>query len=130
MPDPASQPARQGPFIHIVGVCGSGKRTLAQRLNQRGYQARQISQEHSGVPDLWRWRRQPDALVYLDASNDQIRQRYPGLNMTDEYLQQERERLAHARAHADCFILTAGLTPEQGAAQVLACLESMGVLPA
>ena len=130
MPDPASQSARQGPFIHIVGVCGSGKSTLAQRLNQRGYQARQISQEHSGVPDLWRWRRQPDALVYLDASNDQIRQRYPGLNMTDEYLQQERERLAHAREHADCFILTDGLTPDQVAARVLACLESMGVLPA
>ena len=128
MSDPTSEQAWQGPYIHIVGVCGSGKSTLAQRLNRRGYQARQISQEHSGVPDLWRWRRQPDALVYLDASNDQIRQRYPGLNMTDEYLAQERARLAHAREHADCFILTDGLTPDEVAAQVLACLEARGVL--
>jgi ABC-type phosphate/phosphonate transport system ATPase subunit len=124
-----STQSESGPFIHIVGVCGSGKSTLARRLNQRGYQARQISQEHSGVPDLWRWKRQPDALVYLDAGNEQIRQRYPGLNMTDAYLAQERARLAHAREHADCFVLTDGLTPDQVAEQVLDCLEAMGVRP-
>ena len=112
-----------GPHIHIVGVCGSGKSTLARKLNLRGWQARQISQEHSGVPDLWRWRRQPDALVYLDASNEVIRSRYPKLNLTDEYLAQERERLAHAREHADCYILTDGLTPEQVLTRVVECVE-------
>ena len=118
------------PIIHIVGVCGSGKSTLARFLNEQGYHARQISQEHSGVPDLWRWRCQPDALLYLDASNEQIRQRYPTLNMTDAYLQKERERLAHARAHADCYIFTDGLTPEQVKTQVLACLETRDLKPA
>jgi len=117
----------QGPIIHIVGVCGSGKSTLARQLQARGYQARQISQEHSGVPDLWRWKRTPDALIYLDASGEEIRRRYPALNMTDEYLDMERERLAHARAHADCYILTDGMTPEQVAASALACLEEMGL---
>jgi RNase adaptor protein for sRNA GlmZ degradation len=123
MPDSSGN----GPVIHIVGVCGSGKSTLARRLNQRGYQARQISQEHSVAPELWRWRCTPDALVYLDASNEQIRQRYPTLNMTDPYLEKERKRLAHAREHADCIILTDGLTPDQVAARALTCLEEMGI---
>lgn len=116
------------PVIHIVGVCGSGKSTLARFLNLHGYEARQISQEHSGVPDLWRWRRTPDALIYLDASNEQIRQRYPLLNLTDAYLEEERIRLAHARDHADCYLFTDGLTPEQVARAALTCLEELGVL--
>ncbi len=122
-------PDENTPVIHIVGVCGSGKSTLAHRLNRLGYQARQISQEHSGVPDLWRWRCTPDALVYLDASNEQIRQRYPTLNMTDAYLQKERGRLAHARDHADCIIHTDGLDPGQVLQRVLACLETRGIKP-
>jgi len=128
-PTSMSSPPRDAPIIHIVGVCGSGKSSLARRLNQRGYQARQISQEHSGVPDLWRWRCTPDALVYLDASNESIRQRYPKLNLTDEYLQEERRRLAHARKHADCVILTDDLDLDQVAERALACLKSRGVEP-
>ncbi len=114
------------PVIHIVGVCGSGKSTLARRLTERGFNARQISQEHSGVPDLWRWKRVPDVLIFLDASGDTVRQRYPKLNMTEAYLQEERARLAHARAHADCYINTDGLTPDQVEAQALAYLQKRG----
>jgi adenylate kinase family enzyme len=117
----------RAPVIHIVGVCGSGKSTLARLLNARGYRARQISQEHSGVPDLWRWKREPDALIFLDASGEEVRRRYPKLNMTDAYLLQERQRLAHARAHADCYILTDGMTPEEVAAEALACLKAKGL---
>ncbi len=119
----------QAPVIHIVGVCGSGKSTLARHLNALGYQARQISQEHSGVPDLWRWKREPDALIYLDVSGEEVRRRYPKLNMTDEYLDQERARLAHARSHAHCIIQTDGLTPDQVAAQALTCLQAQGLHP-
>ncbi len=108
--------------LHIVGPCGSGKSTQVRLLTQLGYKARQISQEHSGIPDLWRWRCTPDILIYLDASNQQIRQRYPKLNMTDSYLQKERARLAHARAHADCYIATDDLSPEQVLAKILDCL--------
>ncbi len=119
--------ARSTPVIHIVGVCGSGKSTLARALQARGYHARQISQEHSGVPDLWRWKQDPDALIYLDAHNDAVRQRYPHLNMVDAYLDEERRRLAHARAHAHCIIQTDALTPEQVLAQALACLRRLGL---
>ena len=115
------------PVIHIVGVCGSGKSTLARALIARGYQARQVSQEHSGVPDLWRWKRVPDALIFLDVSGEEARRRYPKLNLTDAYLLEERKRLAHARAHADCYILTDGLTPEEVARKALACLEKLGL---
>ncbi len=125
----SASPVEKTPIIHIVGVCGSGKSTLARRLNQRGYQARQISQEHSGVPDLWRWRRIPHALIYLDASNEQIRQRYPWLNLTDAYLEEERARLAHAREHADCYLLTDDMSPEQVMERVLDCLTKAGVVP-
>ena len=120
-------PSNSAPIIHIVGVCGSGKSSLAHILNQLGYRARQISQEHSGVPDLWRWRRTPDALIYLDASNEQIRERYPLLNLTDAYLEEERKRLAHARQHADCYILTDGIIPDQVAEKAIDCLARAGV---
>lgn len=109
-------------FVKVVGICGSGKSTLVMRLRPLGYDARQVSQEHSGVPDLWRRRRPPDALVFLDASNDVARERYGHLNLTDHYLQHERQRLEHARLHADCTVLTDGLTPDEVLAQVLACL--------
>lgn len=125
MPDSA----QKGPIVHIVGICGSGKSSLAHRLIQRGYQARQISQEHSGVPHLWRWRCLPDALVFLDASNEQVRQRYPTLNMTDAYLQKERARVADAREHANCYIDTDGISPDQVADRVAACLAEMALKP-
>jgi adenylate kinase family enzyme len=121
----ASRPLR----IKIAGICGSGKTTLAQRLKALGYQAWQVSQEHSGVPDLWRRRNPADVLVYLDASGPVVRARYPHLNLDDAYLDEQRRRLAHARAHADCYVLTDGLTPDEVLAQVLACLGRLGKGP-
>ncbi|RME83060.1 MAG: hypothetical protein D6775_09185, partial [Caldilineae bacterium] len=111
-------------LIKIVGICGSGKSTLARRLQALGYNARQVSQEHSGVPTLWRRRQEPDLLVYLDVSDEEARRRYPHLNLDARYLARERRRLAHARAHADCYIHTDGLTPEQVLERVLRCLQA------
>lgn len=115
------------PLIKIVGVCGSGKSALAERLRARGYDARQVSQEHSGVPDLWRRRNPPAALVYLDAGNDTLRQRYPHLDLHDAYLATERIRLAHAKTHADCAIDTSDMMPAEVLAAVLACLLDLGL---
>lgn len=108
--------------IKVVGVCGSGKSTLVERLRARGFDARQISQEHSGVPDLWRRRGPPATLVYLEVSDEMARRRYPHLDLHDAYLAQERQRLALARQHAHCFVHTDELTPEEVLAQVLTCL--------
>lgn len=111
--------------IKIVGVCGSGKSELASRLEDLGYFAHQVSQEHSGVPDLWRRRNPADVLIYLDASGEIARERYPHLNLHDAYLDKERQRLNHARAHADCYVLTDHLKPDEVLAQVLICLQAL-----
>lgn len=118
----ASRPLR----VKIVGICGSGKTTLARRLTALGYQAWQVSQEHSGVPDLWQRRNPADVLVYLDASGPVVRARYPHLDLHDAYLDEQRRRLAHARAHADCYVLTDGLTPDEVLTRVLDCLRRLG----
>ncbi len=112
-------------FVKVVGICGSGKSSLVGRLRARGYDARQVSQEHSGVPDLWLRRRRPDALIFLDASNEEARRRYTHLQLNDRYLQRERQRLAHAREHADCYVLTDGLTPDEVLLRVLRCLQQI-----
>ena len=107
--------------IVVVGVCSSGKSTLVRSLKDRGYNARAVSQEHSYVPYLWQ-RSRPDVLVYLDASVHTIRARgrprwRPAL------LDVEHERLSHAREHADLYIPTDGLAPEDVASRVVTFLS-------
>lgn len=115
--------------VKLVGICGSGKSTLARGLQALGYDARQVSQEHSGVPDLWRRRHPADVLIYLDAGGPAARQRYPHLDLSDDYLDEQRRRLAHARDFADCYLLTDGLTPAQVLARALDCLIGRGYAP-
>ena len=107
--------------IVVVGVCSSGKSSLVRALRERGYNARAVAQEHSYVPHLWQ-RSRPDVLVYLDASVRTIRARgrprwRPAL------LDVEHERLAHAREHADLYIPTDGLAPEDVASRVATFLS-------
>ncbi|MCW5858491.1 MAG: hypothetical protein KIS63_09400 [Caldilineales bacterium] len=116
--------------IKLVGVCGSGKSTLARALQSLGYDARQVSQEHSGVPDLWQRRHPADVLIYLDAGGEAVRQRYPHLDLNDAYLDEQRRRLARARSHADCYVLTDGLTPAEVLSRALAYLSARGHAPA
>jgi len=98
--------------IGVVGPCGSGKTTLVKRLGDLGFHARHIAQEHSYVGAMWQKITHPDFLIFLDASyTETIRRRK--LNWTmEEYLEQHR-RLAHARQHADLYILTDPLNPDQ-----------------
>lgn len=96
--------------IAIVGVCGAGKSTLAAALRQRGFQARQISQEHSGVTRLWSRFWDPDVLVYLEASDVAVARRLGRTDHGDIYRRQ-RERLALARQECDIYIDTDALTP-------------------
>jgi deoxyadenosine/deoxycytidine kinase len=102
-------------------VCSSGKSTLVRSLKERGYNAHAVSQEHSYVPYLWQ-RSRPDVLVYLDASVHTIRARgrprwRPAL------LDVEHERLSNAREHADLYIPTDGLAPEDVASRVVTFLS-------
>lgn len=101
---------RASPLIAIVGPCKSGKSTLLQGLQESGFNARQVAQEHSFAPSMWQQITDPDLLIFLDCSYESTRQR--GLNWTREEYEQQRPRLAHARTHADLILSTDTDSPQ------------------
>ena len=107
--------------IAIVGPCAAGKSTLARGLQDHGYDARQIVQEHSYVPQMWALITRPDRLIYLDASHAVCTRRKALSWSPAEHAEQHR-RLAHARAHCHVYLQTDGLTPQQVLEAVLAGL--------
>lgn len=116
-----NDPAR--PYlIGIVGPCGSGKTTLKNNLQARGYSARAIAQEHSFVPSMWEKITHPDYLVFLDAS-------YPitilrkQLNWNVAEYQEQHRRLYHARMKADLYVQTDDLSPNEVMDIVIAQLQ-------
>ena len=98
--------------IGLVGPCAAGKTTLAALLAQRGYQVKHIAQEHSYVPYMWQRISRPDVLIYLDVSYEMTIVRRK-LNWSFEEYEVQLRRLAHARQHADLYLHTDPLTPEQ-----------------
>ena len=110
--------------IAIVGPCASGKTTLAEGLCRHGYDARQIAQEHSFVPDMWQVMTKPDVLIFLDASYPVCTERKSLNWLLSEYEEQQR-RLNHARQHCDIYQLSDGLTPDSVLKAVLAALEAL-----
>lgn len=109
--------------IGVVGPCAAGKTTLIEGLNTYGWQARQLSQEHSFVPDMWRRLNAPALLIFLDVSyqNTLIRQ---NLNWTPEEYDEQQRRLQHARRHTDLYLSTDNLKPEEVLSKVLSFLNS------
>ena len=114
--------------IGLVGPCAAGKSTLAQRLKALGYEVRQIAQEHSYVPDMWRRISNPDVLIYLDVSFPVSMARRP-MPWDEADFEEQKRRLEHARAHADLIVQTDRLTPEEVLTQVLDYLRHLGLSP-
>ena len=114
--------------VVLVGICGSGKSTLARELLARGYEVRECRQEHSGVPHMWQVISRPDVLVYLDASEDTLIRRGRRPYMPG-WLEEQRQRLAHARAHCDLYVMTDELTPAQVLEQVHGFLANYAKQP-
>ena len=108
--------------IAVVGVCASGKSTLVKALRQFGIVAVDVAQEHSLVPFMWEKITRPNVLLYLEASKETVRARWPYKGDVDFWEEQVR-RLQHARAHADCIINVDDLTPQQTLALALRQLE-------
>ncbi|MGD8633774.1 MAG: hypothetical protein PVF85_09415 [Anaerolineales bacterium] len=115
---------RGHPLIAVVGPCASGKTTLVEALIARGYNARQVAQEHSYVPSMWEKLTKPDLLIYLDAPYETCTKR-KNLNWSQsEYLVQI-ERLAHARKHCDLYIQTENISPEDVTQAALELINSI-----
>jgi deoxyadenosine/deoxycytidine kinase len=111
-------PSTNKPLIGVVGPCGSGKTTLIAGLARLGYRTRHIAQEHSYVKDMWQRLTNPDILVFLDASWPITCQRR-SLDWTEAEWQEQQFRLGHARANADLYIDTDGLSIEAVLERVL-----------
>jgi chloramphenicol 3-O-phosphotransferase len=118
--------ARQekGPLIAVVGPCASGKSQLARALRERGYNAREVLQEHSYAPAMWQRITRPEVLIYLDVSEDVARQRRP-TDAPEGWWDTLAQRLRHARQHADLYVDTDGLTIQQIVEQASAFLDDV-----
>ncbi|NOQ39508.1 MAG: hypothetical protein GQ562_04255 [Anaerolineales bacterium] len=100
------------PIIGVVGPCASGKSTLVAALRLKNYHARHIAQEHSYLRDMWKQIADPDFLIYLDVSFD-ISIIRTGTSWDIRIFEKQVARLEHARSHADLYIQTDELKPQQ-----------------
>lgn len=112
--------------IKLVGVCAAGKSTLLHNLRAAGFDALPCAQEHSYVPDMWRKLHPPDVLIFLDAQPATVARRRQTREPVEAWLAEERQRLAHARAHCDLYLPTDELTPAEVAAAALSFLTDIG----
>jgi hypothetical protein len=97
---------------------------LVHALQARGYQVRQVSQEHSYVPDMWQRVTKPDMLIHLDAGLQSIRRRRIDDQWPEWIRDLQVERLRHARTHCDLYIMTDLLSPDRVLHLVLAFLRA------
>lgn len=108
--------------IGVVGPCTSGKSTLINNLRKVNLDARHIAQEHSYVPTMWQRITNPDILIFLDVSYPMSIKRRRFDWTPGEYDEQHR-RLAHAREHADLYLMTDSLTEQEVLNSVLVFLR-------
>jgi hypothetical protein len=99
------------PRVGVVGPCKSGKSTLVRGLQQAGYTAFQIAQEHSFAPSMWLIIGKPDVLIFLTTEYETTVER--GLKWLRRDYDEQQPRLANAREHADLTLATDTLPPEQ-----------------
>ena len=109
--------------VVLVGICGSGKSTLARGLRALGYEVKECGQEHSEVPYMWQVLSRPDVLIYLDAS-EEVTYRRGERHYVPGFVEEERRRLAHARAHCDLYLMTDDLSEAEVLERVATFLAS------
>lgn len=99
------------PRIGVVGPCKSGKSTLVRGLQQAGYTAFQIAQEHSFAPSMWFIIGKPDVLIFLTTEYETTVER--GLKWLRRDYDEQQPRLNHAREHADLTLATDTRLPDE-----------------
>ncbi len=92
-------------IIGLVGPCKSGKTTLKNGLIKRGYLGKQIAQEHSFSPTMWKKLTNPDVLIFLQVSFETSNLRGK-LNWIEKDYIEQQNRISHARNNADLIIET------------------------
>lgn len=113
------EPAKLG----VVGPCASGKTTLIAGLRKYGLEARHIAQEHSYVANMWKRISNPDVLIYLHVSYPLTLVRRK-MEWTEEEYKKQLDRLQHAREHADLFVDTDLIDPNEVLQRVLDYLRT------
>ncbi len=100
--------------VAIVGPCSSGKSTLRKALVSDGFRnIKMPTQEHSYVKDMWQKITKPDILIYLDVDYPTTLVRRPHIDLGPERVETQNDRLSHAREHADFYLDTSPLSPEE-----------------
>jgi thymidylate kinase len=112
--------------VGIVGPCKSGKSNLKKGLEEHGYHANHIAQEHSYSPQMWQKIVAPDILIYLDVSYEKTLER-SGMKWTYEEYQKQQNRLAHARKYANFYISTDELSEQEVIQLSLCFLETSNI---
>ena len=114
--------------IAIVGPCSSGKSTLRKSLLAAGYRTvKNPTQEHSYVKDMWQKITNPDILIYLDVDYPATLIRRPHIDLGPGRVETQNERLSHAREHADFYLDTSPLTPEEISQKTLEFLKTVSL---
>jgi len=106
--------------IAVVGPCASGKSTLVAKLCRRGIDAYSVAQEHSNINHMY-LRGQPDYVVYLDISREEMMNRKSKRDANR--LQMQNKRLAKARGDADLILDTGQLDAAEACTRVLDFLK-------
>ncbi len=109
-------------LVGVVGNCASGKTTLVNGLQELGYRAVNIPQEHSVSPRFWR-KFNLDFLVMLSCTLATARQRR-SVPWGQERLDQQARKLADARAHCQLYLPTDDLSIAEVREQVIAALTA------
>jgi deoxyadenosine/deoxycytidine kinase len=109
-------------LIGVVGNCTAGKTTLVRGLLAAGFHAVNIAQEHSTAQRLWQ-RKNPDFLVCLSCTLETAQKRR-AISWGQERLNDQWERLSHARAHCHLYLPTDNLAIEEVLAKTISSLPS------
>jgi thymidylate kinase len=123
MTSPFNVDPRGKALVGVVGPCSAGKTTLIAGLKEKGIAARHIAQEHSFVPSMWLRLADPKILIFLDVSYPVSMQRRQ-LDLSPQEFAEQQNRLQHAREHADLYIMTDPLNPEEVLDQVYQYITS------
>jgi hypothetical protein len=117
--------AIESPRIVVVGPCASGKSTLVDALQARGYDAHVSAQEHSAIASLWQ-HTDPDILIALEVDISAVRTRRA--DDWPEWLHDlQVQRLQAASEAADLTIDTTELNPDGVIDRAVAYLAARAV---